>query len=221
MMRMMGLALLALLAAWASADTVPLDAKIRPVGGSAGRTWHFAAEEVKLGGKPYRTHAYLQNADGDRADGWIRFDVTDWERFTATVGVNDRWLDTAGALIIEVDGKKTAEITKRSGEAPQQVDLPLIGATTLTFRFVLAILLAEPALARLDPAVLQITTTPAGATVVVEGQPAATVSPCTVAVPMRGRATREVEIRVDLRIYSTLTRTVAVNAGQTITLALT
>ncbi len=142
--------LLVLIGLAARAVEQPLDGAVKVTATSAGHAWHYAAEAVEMDGKTYRSYAYLQNAEGARVQGSITFDVAGWERFTAMVGLSDRWAQHAGSLTIEVDGVKKVEITKRSGEAPQAVDLALTGAKTLTFRFQTSILLAEPTLIRAE-----------------------------------------------------------------------
>jgi len=142
--------LLVLIGLAARAVEQPLDDAVKVTATSAGHAWHYAAEDVTLDGKTYLSYAYLKDDQGERARGWISFDVTGWGRFTATVGVSDAWKNHHGALIIEVDGEQTHEITKRSGEKPQPVDLALTGAKTLTVRFEPSILLAAPAVLRAE-----------------------------------------------------------------------
>ncbi|HOF90028.1 MAG TPA: hypothetical protein PLZ36_18275, partial [Armatimonadota bacterium] len=77
--------LLVLIGLAARAVEQPLDDAVKVTATSAGHAWHYAAEDVTLDGKTYLSYAYLKDDQGERARGWISFDVTGWERFTATV----------------------------------------------------------------------------------------------------------------------------------------
>lgn len=129
------------------AMAVPLDANIPSIKSSPGTSWFDTQQDVIISGNSYHRYGYLQDAKGARTEGWVTFDVTGWDRFTAAVGLSDKWKDDNGSLTIRI-GKIVTVINKKFGDAPAELDLPLKGATTITLRFEPSILLAEACLVK-------------------------------------------------------------------------
>lgn len=195
------------------AVVVPLDG-VQRVGGD--RQWSYIDESVSIAGKSYQGWGCV--TDGTlthRMLGTVIFDVTRATRFTAYAGLRDTWIGDDGTVAIEVDGKLTSRIARKSGDPAIFIDIALKSAKRLAIRMAPSILLASPMLYD-NRTFLHITTEPSGAEVYIKGERKG-VSPLKIELPtaaILNKLTVVVVVDVKKLDYKPITQMLTLWQGQ-------
>jgi hypothetical protein len=182
---------------------------VEPKGNPTMKAVYTLAGTQEVAGKSYLqitvaiadTHKGVQSANADLAK--FTYDID------CAVTASVLW-DAAAGEVFSAEVKEVVTTTTYSPTSPANAM-----TNTMTDK------LTKAGADVIAPAVLKLTTTPAGATVLVDGAPQPQTTPCTVTLPFTDFTPRTVKLEIRLDGYKTITANGVLKPGETKTLTLT